>query len=255
LTGISCPGVHRCIAVDEAGDVLSSGDPGGAVDVWRRAEIYPGHALRDIACPSAILCVAVGDAGTLFTSTDPTGGAGAWSAALVDSTGYYGGGPPALRSVTCASSTFCQAVDETTQGVVSTDPTGGPSAWQTESLPGFGARPAASCPSSQLCVLANRFLWASTDPAGGRSGWPVQSRVQGGWQAVECPSTVLCVVSQGDHGAFASQLLGSTAPTGGELAWHDDGVDPVGVVMSISWRPGSTACVAVDNRGRVLTSR
>jgi hypothetical protein len=143
-------------------------------------------------------------------------------------------------------------VDRAQHVLTSSDPTGGASAWQRSNLPAdqrFAPEPRASCPSAQLCVVTEGHVWASTDPSGGASAWEVQSPLPpAGWRAVECSSPTLCVVSKAD--VFQS----STNPSGGVSAWGADGLDPNGAIVSISCRPGTARCVAVDNQGGELSS-
>jgi hypothetical protein len=80
---VSCPSVSLCVAVDLAGNVLTSTDPTGGASAWARTLIDRVY-LTAISCPSVSLCVAGDELGNIVTSTDPTGGANAWRSAAVD---------------------------------------------------------------------------------------------------------------------------------------------------------------------------
>ncbi|MHB1930279.1 MAG: hypothetical protein ACYCUG_12815, partial [Acidimicrobiales bacterium] len=86
FTGISCPSVSLCVAVDVNGNVVTSTNPTGGVSAWTAANVDPGNTLSGVSCPSASLCVAVDGSGNVVSSTNPTGGASAWTAANVDGT-------------------------------------------------------------------------------------------------------------------------------------------------------------------------
>ena len=172
--GVSCPAVALCVAVDGAGDVITSSDPTGGAGAWRIDHIAH-RGISAVSCASAALCVAVDIDGDVLSSTDPTGGVSAWSAAHV-----YGG---ALHSVSCPSVLFCIA----TGGgdvLTSMDPQGGAGAWQSAHIDNAEAScghdvtcPAelfdVSCASAQLCISTDDAgqAFGSTDPRGGPSAW------------------------------------------------------------------------------------
>ena len=84
LTGISCPSISFCVAVDLGQDVITSLNPTGGAGAWTAARADTGngsarnlHARRitpadlaAVSCPSSSLCVAVDD-GNVMTSSDP----------------------------------------------------------------------------------------------------------------------------------------------------------------------------------------
>ena len=72
---ISCASTSLCVAVDGAGDVLSSSNPAGGSGAWTMINVDGTTPFRGVSCPSLSLCVAVDAAGNVVTSTDPTGGA------------------------------------------------------------------------------------------------------------------------------------------------------------------------------------
>ena len=84
LYGVSCATASLCVAVDDAGNVVTSTDPTGGAAKWTAANVDGSNSLRDVSCPSTSLCVAVDNVGNVVTATDPTGGSAAWTAASVD---------------------------------------------------------------------------------------------------------------------------------------------------------------------------
>ena len=118
---MSCATASLCVAVDAAGNVVSSTNPArGRASAWRVAHV-DSHALNAVSCPSASLCVAVDGAGQALTSTDPAGGPGAWATSTVDR--------HPLRTISCASATLCVAGDDSGNVVSSANPAGGAGAW------------------------------------------------------------------------------------------------------------------------------
>ena len=56
--GLSCASTRLCVAVDDAGNVLTSSDPADG-PAWHSAAVDPGHQLRGVSCPSTRFCVVV----------------------------------------------------------------------------------------------------------------------------------------------------------------------------------------------------
>lgn len=82
ITGVSCPTVGRCVAVDNNGDVLASTDPTGRAGSWSFENLVPfrnteaegqppRNALFAVSCASTALCALVGSDGRIFTASDP----------------------------------------------------------------------------------------------------------------------------------------------------------------------------------------
>jgi hypothetical protein len=201
LTGLSCPSVRLCVAIDRRGKVLVSTSPTVAGAVWKAANVDPGNALSGISCPSRLLCVAVDRAGNVLTSSDPSGGGRTWSIASL------GRGKP-LTAVSCATVSLCVAGDTT--ALVSTNPTGGASTWVDT---GAGATTYYACihdptpdcdapvtaisclPAPVQCVTFNDAggFGVSSDPAGGAREWTTVAAAAGELLGGSCLSHVLCV--------------------------------------------------------------
>jgi hypothetical protein len=94
------------------------------------------------------LCLTVAEGGYIISSRNPAGGAAAWSTSPQTEN---------LADVSCPWTTLCVGGTDANgngTGVVSYDPRGGPSAWQTVIDP-LGGLVAASCPSRAVCVTAD----------------------------------------------------------------------------------------------------
>lgn len=83
ITGVTCPTMTNCVAVDDNGDVLTSANPLGGPTAWTFENLVPfeaesadhgrfvKNALWGASCPSTSLCVLVGANSRIFTATDP----------------------------------------------------------------------------------------------------------------------------------------------------------------------------------------
>jgi hypothetical protein len=208
LTGVSCPTVDLCVAVDGNGNVVTSNKPAGGVADWIVSHV-DGNFLSAVSCPSSSLCVAVDIAGNVVTSGNPTGGSGAWSVAHVDGLSCAvseTGAPCYLSGVSCPTVDLCVAVDESGNVVTSTQPGGGAAAWKVMNVNGGGLydpyslHTSVSCTTDRLCVgvgndsEARGFVINSTDPTGGPSAWTRTIHVGASiLSSVSCPSSHLCV--------------------------------------------------------------
>lgn len=110
ITGIACPSIGDCLAVDNEGDVMSTGDP--ATGHWKMTQADSDQFLNAISCPSTTLCLAVDNNGDAIVGTPPgasavsdsdelTGSRRAMTAAastrLVVMAGFTVGGVPTMR--------------------------------------------------------------------------------------------------------------------------------------------------------------
>jgi hypothetical protein len=173
ILGVSCASTALCVAVDAAGNMLTSTDPMSTESTWNISPVDT-HPLEGISCPSEGLCTAVDDAGNVVSSTNPTGGSAAWTMSSIDSS--YG-----LTAISCATTSLCVAVDDEGNVLTSTDPTGGVGAWSVSDVDSSTSMSrgltAVSCPSEDLCVAVDNAGYAvigtaypSTGTGGGESG-------------------------------------------------------------------------------------
>jgi hypothetical protein len=246
IAGIACASGSSCIAVDDAGNLLSSSSP---TTVWALAKV-DAHPLTAAACPSASLCVAVDDVGDVLSSDNPVGGAASWATAPVDP----GHG---LTSVACPSVDLCVAVDTAGTVLTSADPAGGASAWSVAPVDPGHSLSSVSCPAVTLCVAVdtNRDLVSSTDPAGGAGAWTVAplSRAvaltsPASAVSVSCPSTALCVAIDGIGDTWSS-----SEPTGGVTTWTPSQVGRFNQMLALAC-PNASLCVAGDDAGNIVSS-
>jgi hypothetical protein len=90
FSGVSCPSVALCVAVENGGRVVTSRDPSAAARVWRAAQVDRAQGasgaagLSAVSCPSVSMCVAVDSVGDVPWSAQPTGGPTAWRTRRVD---------------------------------------------------------------------------------------------------------------------------------------------------------------------------
>jgi Bacterial Ig-like domain (group 3) len=245
INGVSCPTTSFCVAVDTAGNVLTSTNPTGPASAWTVSNLS-GKGMGAVSCPTTGLCVATsgGLGGTIYTSTNPTGGAGAWTGSNIDGSNPLGG-------VSCPSTSLCVVVDGSGNALTSTNPGAALPVWTPANIDPGNSLFSISCPSVSLCVAGDFSgnVVTSTNPTGGGSAWTV-TKVDGNnfVGAVSCASATLCVAADSN-----GNVVTSTNPTGGATAWTAAHVDGPYTLNGISC-PSTTLCVAVDNFGDVVQS-
>jgi hypothetical protein len=222
IDAISCASEDLCVAVGYEGSVFASTDPTGGTNAWSVSDVNEGPGathLTAVSCPSPSLCVAVsggngGAAGRVLTSTAPS--LGSWQATQLH-------GSPDLRGVSCATPTTCVAVAKEGRIFVSSDPTGGASAWREVGSPTPRDLQGVSCVASLLCVAgdAGGNLLTSADPTGG--GPFSETNPAGSVQitGLTCPTTARCVAVDNN-----ADVLTSTNPTGGPSSWTFENLVP-----------------------------
>jgi hypothetical protein len=199
LSGISCPSITLCVAVDDAesGNVLTATRPTAGARGWRSSSV--GQRLTGVSCASTRLCVAVG-AQHLY-ATVPAGGASAWHA-----TGPQAGGG-IMSAIDCPSLSLCVAAGygNSSTGLIttSTNPRGGTASWKTVSVqdtppdPGEGLLDAVGC-GRGLCVAVDGADNAYTAPAPGSGTWSgpsaIRSRAASQSSAISCTGSLCLVV-------------------------------------------------------------
>jgi hypothetical protein len=190
LEGVSCPTATFCAAVDANGNAFTSTNPAGGAAQWTKAHI--DNSLRNdlfaISCPTPTLCVAVDKDGNVVTSANPTAGPASWSVTPVSS--------GALRTVACVSPSLCVAGGD--KAYVSTNPTGGATAWSGghgDAVYGLASDlVTVACASPALCVGgdADGFVVTSTDAATGNDWTGAQIDGTPTVFGVSCPRRTLC---------------------------------------------------------------
>jgi hypothetical protein len=214
LKGVSCPSVKLCVAVDTAGDVVTSTNPTAGPSAWHVTYVDI-TALTGVSCPSAGLCVGVDDSGNVVTSSNPSSGASQWTVAHVPM--------DTLSGVSCPSASLCVTIDGAGNVATSTNPTGGASAWKAIRVDQLGSPLGVSCPSTSLCVGVDDFghVITSRNPTGGAGAWTVTKGNAGWLNAVSCPTASLCAAVDS-----AGNVITSSDPIGGAGAWTSALIDP-----------------------------
>ncbi|HET7443060.1 MAG TPA: hypothetical protein VFJ57_00220 [Solirubrobacterales bacterium] len=262
LRSVSCPSPELCVLVSYDGFVYVSPDPTAGAAAWssfllpeRQANMHP----TSVSCPTESLCVAVTGgyraAGRVLTSTDPL--SGTWQVTPL-------GSPLDLRGVSCGTPAFCVAVAAEGQIFVSTEPTGGASAWRLVGTPGGGGDlEGLDCVASLLCVAGNLTgnVLTSTDPGGASASWHeanAGSSVQ--LTDVSCPTADRCVAVDSN-----GSVLTSADPTGGSGSWHFENLIPFSPTEEREGQPPRNAlfgvscastslCALVGQDGHIFTS-
>ncbi|HET9198854.1 MAG TPA: hypothetical protein VFN92_11450 [Solirubrobacterales bacterium] len=257
---MSCPTAGLCVAVGYEGSVFTSTDPTGGAGAWRVSDVNegPGAAhLTAVSCPSVSLCVAVsggygGSAGRVFASTDPA--AGGWQMAQL-------AGFPDLRGVSCATPTLCVAVAKEGRIFVSSDPTGGASAWRPASSPTPRDLFAVSCVAA-LCAAgdAGGNILTATDPIAGAGFAAVNADGSVQITGLACPAATRCLAVTNN-----ADVLTSTDPTGGSSAWTFENLVPfeadgtgaspfVDNALFAASCASTSLCAAVGAKSRIFTT-
>jgi hypothetical protein len=255
INGLACPAISLCVAVDEAGRVLTSAEPLGGARTWQTADVDGANALTAVSCPSPALCVAVDGQGNALTTGTPSGPP-AWAVARVDTSitepSPYGGGADLLRGLSCPSVSLCVAVDSVGNVVESGTPAGGVGAWAAVHIDNnsdYGCTAGGltcqaplmgvSCPTPSLCGAVDftgNVLQTTTPVA--PAAWPSRPAVGAGpgslW-SLSCPTTTLCATVDGTGG----DVITWNPTTGSRLTTHRLPVDAVGV-----WCTSASLCLA-----------
>jgi hypothetical protein len=142
--GISCPAVSLCVAIDNAGNVLTSTNPLGGSSAWTPTDINSTTGLTAISCPSVSLCVATSGT-TMWVSTDPAGGVQAWSRSTM---------PQSITSISCRSASLCIATDANGDVLTTDAPAAGADAWTVTHINSY--LEAAAC-SPTTCFTLDSF--------------------------------------------------------------------------------------------------
>ncbi len=256
LTGVSCPSIALCVAVDSAGNVLVSSDPIGGQGTWESRSVNPPNPTDEtpggfnaISCPSTSFCVAVGAFGQAATSTDP---------AVLSSWELIPMGidePANLTGVSCSSPTRCVAVDNQGFAVTADVAEGEPLIWtrtstqidsETTNISGL------SCVSTDLCVAIDTYGDAitatQTDPTAWNGTVLIEPQAHTMINGVACASVTLCAAVD-----VSGSVLVSTNPRAISPTWTPP-VQVEGSYLTAVACVSGPLCVAVDGSGRATVS-
>jgi hypothetical protein len=267
ITGISCPRVTVCYAVDSAGNILSSTSrSAGAKGAWQVVANDQGNGLVAISCPTAGFCLAVDKAGDAITLSNGSWGSPAYVDARVGT----------FTSVSCPLTTFCMAADS---GGNAFAYTAASNTWQPFTVDtSGGGLTGVSCTGPDHCVAVDTGGGAYTYDG---SSWSTAVPVDVGhaFTAVSCASPSFCAAADDDGngailagGRWKVAAMGTTAGalacpvdgfclatngSGGAVAYHNGawsavtGIDGQRVIGALSC-PAPTACTAADRQDNVL---
>ncbi|HTW12963.1 MAG TPA: hypothetical protein VME01_09480, partial [Solirubrobacteraceae bacterium] len=168
FAGISCPSASMCVAIDNAGQVVTSANPIGGLSAWSTTALAKTPVLSSISCPSTTLCVIGGS--QRFYSTNPTGGTG-----------------NVISAITCQSITLCVGVGygDGSLGLATATatPSGTASTWVNATvnaqIPSGNTQllDAVGCPLSGLCIAAD----------GADNVYETSTPLTGAWTAIKSP--------------------------------------------------------------------
>jgi hypothetical protein len=295
--GLSCPTAALCVAVGQVGGaetVLASSNPTGGPGAWQSYQLPAGWEASDLTCPTASFCAALGLNGTILTTNDPLGGSFTWQSAAYSTTdggdalacasatlcviGTWDGtvfssknptgGPGDWTAATvmpigrlsCPTANLCAGVGIYGLNVaVTTDPTGGSSAWSETTLDSneySNGSAQITCRSDGFCVAldADGSVATTHDAQSGAATW---SRVQqtsppsgdgSTWGAATCPADNFCAAP-----APAGSIDISTDPAGPTGSWTGTQIDGYNLPTGVSCT-SDAFCAAVDDAGNVLTT-
>ena len=210
ITGLSCPRVTVCYAVDSAGNILSSTSrSAGARGAWQVVANDQGNGLVAIACPTAGFCLAVDKAGDAITLSNGNWG----SPAYVDArTGTF-------TAVSCPVTAFCMAVDSGGNAFAYTAVS---NTWQPFTVDtSGGGLTGVSCTGPDHCIAVDTGGGAYTYDG---SSWSTAVPVDVGhaFTAVSCASPSFCAAADdGGNGAILADgrwKVAAMGTTAGALA-------------------------------------
>lgn len=258
LTAIFCPSAPPealCVAVDNAGNVLTSTNPAGGASAWQKTNIDGTTPLTAVSCEYEG-CVAVDGLGNLLIGPGPsTGGTGTWKKTAIDP------GNGGLTGVSCPSRDiaqiqFCLAVDHAGNAVLS----GGPGEWNNTLIDApSGHLTGLSCTEfSEWCITWDNLgnVLTSGDPYEGAGAWTVAALDPGtGITGGVCPAQNVMTLNYCLAVDQAGNVMATTEPTGGASAWSVSHVDAHGLTgVSCPYLEPGRFCAAVDDTGNAVTS-
>jgi prepilin-type N-terminal cleavage/methylation domain-containing protein len=247
---VSCASSAFCVVVNGSGNALTYNGSSWSGPQFITSNLLGSESFgtnEAVSCPSSTFCVAVDNDGNAYTYNGSS-----WSSAqLIDPPGsfsMFGPQPPSgsMSSVSCASSTFCVAVDD--NGYVLTYNGSSWSNAQDVDATRGSELLSVSCPSSTFCIATDNGGHAITYDG---SSWS-RSTVDLSYPlGVSCASSNFCVAW---IFGLSSTSDNSDVYTYDGSSWssvHD--IDGTGSnwIQAISCA-SSSFCVAVDDQGNAM---
>ena len=156
-----------------------------------------------------------------------------------------------LVSVSCPSTTFCDAVTADGATAFSTDPGSATAMWfprqaPVPPAPATGSVQAIACASSSLCIFGDRMatIFATTNPANDLPTWTNTPIGGAALTDVACPAPTLCIAAAEDLKTASSANAGAASPV-----WSTPAASGICELNCLS----TTFCIGFDT-GAVATS-
>jgi Zn-dependent metalloprotease len=246
LNAVSCvPATTECVVVDNKGNALYSTNVSATASATWKTWSGPASPGEAVACPASSLCtladgkVSEGGGGNMYYATKL---GGSWNEAVKLAHG--------VLAISCPSSSFCVAAQESGRIRYSTKPAS--TSW-TEVTAGSGAMNGVHCLSSSFCAVVNGSgdLYVANTEAHIKeaSGWK-STDIDGSTalHGVACTSTTSCVAVDS-----AGNVLDLTINGSGEATASKHDIDGTTNLTAVTCTKEFT-CVAVDNKGNIFVS-
>ena len=243
LPTIACtPNGATCEAADNQANALASNDPSGEAPAWTLAPI-PGFDSRGpefpegMSCPTNGLCVMAAGPSSIWATSAP-------NSPIWGRTDLVGG--PVLTGLACTAALVCVGSGRHGTLTATADPTGGATAWQTDSLPTTKDLVAPACTPGGTCAVTDgQQVFVAGNPTGGAAAWSASSTAPP-YRAESCPADNFCAgIGSDGSGLFTAPGLG--APWSNSIFLNH-------VFFSAISCPSTALCVAVGSNGVLATS-
>jgi hypothetical protein len=246
VTAVSCQSTTLCVAVDDAGNFLSSSAPASGTWSLPASIDTPATAphLTAVSCPSAVQCFAVDTTGNAYSTATPAS-LTPWTSGDIE-------GTTQLNGVSCPTTTLCVAADNTGHVLVSTTPgTLSSGSWPALDIDGSTHITAVSCPTASLCAAVDSAgkIWISATPTVLASWQATTLTTTSALTALSCNASGLCVAVAADGSVHATGNAASATPT-----WSATLIDAAGLPLSAVSCTDAGLCVMVDHAGNALES-
>jgi hypothetical protein len=240
---VACPSATQCTAVDAIGQQVTFNPTDGSTKDSSAVDVL-GRVSR-VSCPSVSQCTAVDNLGHEVTF-DPGSGAILYGGLRSVETNLAPNAPSTpLSSVSCATSSFCVAVDNA-GNAYSFDPATGTSDGGT-SVDGTTALNAVACKSNaSLCVAVDSLGNEISIAYPGASASSHSSGSSHSLTGVSCNAAFSSCTAVDDHGQEVTFAPGS----GGGTPIAVDGTNPL---TAVSCASDYSQCTAVDQTGNETT--
>ncbi len=254
IFSISCPNITSCIATGKNGWTYTSSTlpiaPSSGQSSWTASQVDTPNSVNLVGCISSVLCGAVDSAGNFLFSSNAFTSTPTWDITEIDQTSAN---PPVrvgLTGLSCPSSTWCGAVDQSGNFLFSQNPFDRSPKWTSYNIDGGSQLTSLACVAQSpfySCVASDVYgnLLVSTNPGNGAGSWStIRIASSTNISSVTCPTSNECVAvsTQG------KSLVNTDLPTDpGSSSWVQSPTNDLGA-SSVSC-PTESSCFLVDNQG------